>query len=98
MTSIEIISLVVTAIGVLSFSIIFTILYVSYAGSTIVEVRAGKRDVDIIDDAIYDLQAGVKSRKKLVKVIKRILTPAFFRIFALSPKQPCVRTNTPIAG
>ena len=73
MTSLEIIALVVTAIGVLSFSIIFTILYVSYAGSTMVEVRAGKRDVDIIDDAIYDLQPGVKAQKKTIKIIKRVL-------------------------
>ena len=54
MTSVEIISLVVTAMGVCSFSAIFTILYRNYTASSIKDVVSGKADIDLIDECIYN--------------------------------------------
>lgn len=89
MDVLEIIAVVVTAIGVFSFSVIFTILYSSYQTATISEISAGKRDLDIIDEAIYERKPGVKKRKKCISVLRRVLfwiaiiviTPTF--IFAV---------------
>ena len=54
MTSTDIISTVVTFIGVFSFATLFTILYKSYASSQIAEIKSGKRDIEIIDEVIYE--------------------------------------------
>lgn len=73
MTSTEIISLIVTVIGVFSFAAIFTILYKSYATSQIAELRSGKKDIELIDEVIYERQTKVKRRKKVMKTIRTIV-------------------------
>lgn len=80
MTSIEIISIVVTFIGVFSFSAIFTILYKSYATSQIAELRSGKKDIEIIDEVIYERQTKTKRRRKIGKIIKNVI---FYSILAI---------------
>lgn len=69
----EIISLVVTFIGVISFAAVFTILYSSYAHSQIDEIRSGKRDIEIIDEVIYNNKENIKKRRKIIALIKTIL-------------------------
>ncbi len=71
MTELEIIAVIVTAIGVISFSVIFTILYSSYVVSATSEIEAGKRDLNIIDEAIYDRRKNVKRRKAFFKGLRR---------------------------
>ena len=73
MTSTEIISLIVTFIGVFSFAAIFTILYKSYATSQIAELRSGKKDIELIDEVIYERQTKVKRRRKVMKTIGTIV-------------------------
>lgn len=73
MTSLEIISLIVTLIGVASFSAIFTILYGTYSKSTIYEINFGLKDVEIIGEVIYERQEKIKRRKKRNKLIRNIL-------------------------
>jgi len=73
MTSVEIIALVVTFIGVASFAAVFTILYQSYSTSTIQEIKSGKRDIELIDEIIYEKQENVKKRRKTSKIIKTVL-------------------------
>lgn len=73
MTSVEIISLIVTFIGVASFATVFTILYHSYSVSTMNEIHLGKRDIELIDEIIYEKQENVKKRRKVSKLIKTIL-------------------------
>ena len=73
MTNLEIIAVIVTAIGVISFSVIFTILYSSYVTSAVSEIEAGKRDLNIIDEAIYDRRENVKRRKAFFKGVRRVL-------------------------
>ncbi len=73
MTSVEIISLAVTAVGVGSFATIFTILYRNYTLSNIVEINAGKRDIELIDDFIYSGQSATVKRRKIFKTVKSVL-------------------------
>lgn len=80
MTSTEIISLIVTVIGVFSFAAIFTILYKSYATSQIAELRSGKKDIELIDEVIYERQTKVKRRRKITKIIRTIV---FYAIMIL---------------
>ena len=54
MNSMEIIALVVSAVGVVSFAAIFTLLYRSYANSVITEVDNGQNDVELIEETIYE--------------------------------------------
>ena len=70
MTNTEIISLVVTFIGIFSFATIFTILYKNFASMSINELKSGKRDIEIIDEIIYNKQEKIKKRKKIGRQIK----------------------------
>jgi len=90
MTTVEIIALVVTFIGVVSFAAVFTILYSSYAHSYIQEIQTGKKDLDLIEDYFYEKQEKVKRKKKIVHIVKStffylaliIIIPVFvFSIF-----------------
>ena len=80
MTSLEIISLVVTAMGVCSFSAIFTILYRNYAAASIKEIVTGKTDIDLIDEYIYNSQKNIVRRREIVSKVKSI---AFYTLIAL---------------
>ena len=73
MTTPEIISLVVTIIGVISFAAIFTILYSSYAHSQIAEIRSGKKDIEIIDEVIYNKKDKTQKRRKIMGTIRTII-------------------------
>lgn len=77
MTSRDIISIIVTFIGVFSFATLFTILYKSYASSQIAEIKSGKRDIEIIDEVIYERQKHVQNRRKVTALIR---TVAFYLI------------------
>ena len=72
MDTIEIVSLVVAFLGVGSFAAVFTILYVTYSNSIINEFKSGKKDIEIIDEAIYDNLSNVKKRREIIKTIKSI--------------------------
>lgn len=73
MKSTEIISLVVTFIGIFSFATIFTILYGNYASMSIKELKSGKRDIELIDEVIYERQENVKRRKAILGTIKDVV-------------------------
>ena len=68
MKSTEIISLVVTFIGIFSFATIFTILYGNYASMSIQELKSGKRDIELIDEVIYERQENVKQFLEQLKM------------------------------
>lgn len=69
----EIISLVITIIGVFSFATIITILYKNYATSQIAETRSGKLDIELIDEVIYEKKEEVKKRKKITGIVKTVI-------------------------
>ena len=72
MSNIEIIGIVVAIFGLTSFSIIFTVLYSNYSKSLVKECQDGKRDIELIDEAVYDNLAHIKNRRKIIKTIKSI--------------------------
>ena len=80
MTATEIISLIVTLIGIISFSSIFTILYGNYASMTMNEIRSGKKDIELIDEIIYQNRENVIKRRKVWGYIKSV---AFYLSMAL---------------
>lgn len=73
MTNIELISLIVTFIGVVSFAAVFTILYRSHVVSSIEDIQLGKKDIDLIDTYLYESQEKVKKRKKAIEIVKTVL-------------------------
>ena len=80
MEKIELISLIITFVGVVSFAIVFTVLYRSYTKSTIQEVSTGQRDIDLIDMALYEKQKKNKKSTKILKMVKNVL---FYTILAI---------------
>ena len=81
MTSVEIISLVVTAMGVCSFSAIFTILYRNYTAASIKDVVTGKADIDLIDECIYNSQKNTVHRREIIKAIRSAVFYALLVVF-----------------
>ena len=73
MQFLSIIPIIVTFIGVVSFAVLFTILYKTYANSQIEEIKSGKRDIEIIDEVIRNRDQKVIKRKKILKVVKTVI-------------------------
>ena len=89
MSTVEIISLVVTLVCVVSFSVVFTILFRNYYMTNIESVKAGREDTDLIEQAIYEENQSKSKGKKIAKKVFRIseyvilgLISAFF-LFSL---------------
>ena len=80
MNSFELIALLVTAVGVASFSAIFTILYRSYANSAVAEYQAGKCDVELIDETIL---TNIKNSKPIRKVLRRVKQVLFWLLIVI---------------
>ena len=72
MNSFEIIAALATAVGVVTFATIFTILYRSYVKASLKELGMGKRDVELMDEYIYSTLPGVKLRRKVWKTVKGV--------------------------
>ena len=64
MNSIEIVGIIVAVLGIGCFSTIFTILYMTYSKSTINEYKDGKKDIELIDESIYENLSNIKKRRK----------------------------------
>ena len=73
MQILSIIPIIVTFIGVVSFAVLFTILYKTYAKSQIDEIKSGKRDIEIIDEVIRNRDKKIIKRKKIIKIVKSVL-------------------------
>lgn len=92
MNSIEFIAPLVTGVGMLSFVIIFTILYRTYANSAIAEYESGQCDVDLIEETIVNNRKESKRSKKVWRKVKTVLFSAFiiilipFLLFAIYSK------------
>lgn len=92
MTSLEIIALIVTGVGVACFAVIFTILYRSYAAASVAEIESGQRDVDLIEQTILQNVKNSKKSKKTFDRVKRVLSFVtvafliFFLVFSIISK------------
>lgn len=80
MSSLEILSIVATTIGVGCFSVVFTILYQSYGKSSIINTESGKRDIELIDAALNENSASYKRRKNVMSIVKTVLFSLFLII------------------
>lgn len=74
MSNIEMVSLIVTVVCVLSFSVVFTILFRNYYLGQINNIKYGKEDIAIIDNAIYESQRSKKTSSKVLGICGKILS------------------------
>ncbi len=80
MTTVEIIALVVTLVGVISFAAVITVLYKAYANSQIDEIASGRRDAEIVSDVIYENLKETKKHRKTTNIIKNVLFGAIMAL------------------
>ena len=80
MSSTDIIALIVTIIGVASFATVVTILFRNYIRSSIKEIQAGHRDIEIVDLMIYELDPKVIKQRKASNLAKNIVYYAFLAV------------------
>lgn len=80
MNAFELISLIVTAVGVGSFATIFTILYRGYANSAVAELESGTCDVELIYETI---RLNIKNSKRYRRVWRRIKQVLLWILIAL---------------
>lgn len=76
MSSIEIISLIVTIICLVSFSLVFTYLFRHYYYSNIKEIEEGKADVDLIDNALYENEKKKSKVNKALRITGKVFSTA----------------------
>ena len=80
MSTTDIIALIVTIIGVASFATVVTILFRNYIRSAIKEIKAGHRDIEIVDLMIYEMDPKVIKSRKATGVAKNVIYYAFLAI------------------
>lgn len=68
------ISLIVTVVCVLSFSIVFTILFRNYYLNQIDSIKRGKDDLAIIENAIYESQQNKKKSSKALSITGKVIS------------------------
>ena len=93
MKSADIISLVMSLLGVVSFCAVFTILFGKYVKANVKETKEGKRDIELIDREITEQDVKAKRRKKAGMIISNILFYGFLALitpaFAFAGENAC---------
>ena len=88
MDKIEILSLIVTIICLLSFSTVFTILFRNYNLNAIDSIKEGKEDIDLIDSCLIEEEKKKSKKHKTIKILSKItyftLYSIVFTFFAFS--------------
>ncbi len=84
MTEQQILALVVTAIGVGSFLVVFCILFSNFRKFSVNEIKSGKRDIELIEDYFHNNQPKVIARRKTRKIIRNILFAVFLILVLFS--------------
>ncbi len=101
MTTVEIITLFITILCLVSFCAVFTILFHHYYKSNIESVSSGKEDIDLIDNAIDEEKEKENKSKKAWKLTGKIFSYVVlgvvfsFFIFSLVSK---IQGNTMMFG
>lgn len=74
MTNLEIISLIVTILCLITFSVVFTILFKHYYDSNIIQINKGNEDLEIIKNG-YEVAKSEKTKiHKVLKIISKSLS------------------------
>lgn len=101
MTTVEIITLFITILCLISFCAVFTILFRHYYKSNIESVSSGKEDIDLIDNAIDEEKDKKNKSKKAWKLTGKIFSYVVlgvvfsFFVFSLASK---IQGNTMMFG
>lgn len=80
MNNLEIISLVVTIICLLSFCSVFTVLFKHYYDSLITRVKEGKEDIQIAEYAKEISKQEKSKKKRILKITGKVISYVFFGI------------------
>ena len=80
MTTTDIIALVVTVLGVASFAAVVTILFRNFIKSSIKEIHNGERDIELIDQMVYESDEGVIRRRRAAQFGKTVVYYAFLAV------------------
>ena len=101
MSAVEIITLFITILCLLSFCAVFTILFRHYFKSNIDSVSSGKEDIELIDNAIDEEKEKQSKSKKAWRLVGKVFSCvllgvvfAFF-VFSLASK---IQNNTMLFG
>lgn len=73
MNQFELFSLIVTLICLVSFSLVFTILFRNYNLNALRDIEEGKDDIDLIDDVLIQEKQKKSKKHKIFKVIGRVV-------------------------
>lgn len=73
MTNTEILGLVISVLGFILFSVVFTIVYRAFSKSYIKDIKAFKEDHNILEDLIKYNHPSSKKKNKIIKAIKNTL-------------------------
>ncbi len=83
MHTLDIVSLIVTIIAVASFSVVFTLLFGSYANSVVSLYGDGKYDVEIIEEYVDEGSVKKEKRRKIRETVKKVVSAVLFFIVAV---------------
>ena len=83
MSSIEIIALVVTVICLVSFCLVFTILFRHYYLNSISDIKKGNSDIEILDELAYKNKENKKSSTKVKRIVSKTISYTVLALIAV---------------
>ena len=101
MSSLDIIALIVTILAVASFSVVFTLLFGTYAKSVIQGYKDGKNDTELITEFVKDKQKEKAAKRKRREVVKRVISSvltAFVCVFFILALVNKISGNATVIG
>ena len=101
MSSLDIIALIVTILAVASFSVVFTLLFGTYAKSVIQGYKDGKNDTELITEFVKDKQKEKAAKRKRREVVKRVISSvlaAFVCVFFVLALVNKISGNATVIG
>lgn len=101
MSSLDIIALIVTILAVASFSVVFTLLFGTYAKSVIQGYKDGKNDTELITEFVKDKQKEKTAKRKRREVVKRVISSvltAFVCVFFILALVNKISGNATVIG
>ena len=80
MSSVEILSLIVTALCLISFCLVFTFLFRHYYLSNIEEINKGNADQEILDLEKEEIKKKTRKHAKAIRITKKVASYGIFAI------------------
>lgn len=80
MSPVELLSLIVTFVCVVSFSIVFTVLFKNHYKAMINDIKEGKNDIELIDNALYEEKLAKSKAHKTFVIITKVISSVFLGV------------------